>query len=119
MRESSVLIRPFAQFALDQLKDLKATVVVENRFSTVALVKNKHRSQLKLDKLRGYLIGRTLPSANSLSYPELWSRLKPWMLKKGLLSVSLRGKRATAYVTDGREQEQKQGALFTQTAGML
>ena len=111
-------MRPFAQFALDQLKDLRATVVVENRFSTVALVKNKHRSQLKLAKLRGYLIGRMLPIALSISYPDLWSRLKPWMAKKGLLSVKLRGRCEAPYETLSRLTKER-ASLFDQTSDLF
>jgi len=111
-------MRSFAMFALNQLKDQKTTVLVENRFSTVALVKNKHRTALHIDKLRGYLVGRTLENSTHVSFSDLWARVKPWMAKKGLLDAKLGGTRGP-YVTKLQEEEKTKDVLFRQTGALL
>jgi hypothetical protein len=89
--QHSTTVKPFALFALNTLKNLFANANVEARFSTVTLCKSKHRSNLNSDKVKGYLIGRTLQSFSKVSFPDLWARLKPWMQRKGYLT-KLRGK---------------------------
>ena len=89
--QHSALIKHFALFALSNLKNLFANANVEARFSTVTLCKSKHRSTLKSDKIKGYLVGRTLQDLSKVSFPDLWDKLKPWMHNRGHL-IQLRGK---------------------------
>jgi hypothetical protein len=56
------LVRPYAKFGINVLKNFLASALVESRFSTVTLVKSKYRMAISAKKIRGFLLGRDEPS---------------------------------------------------------
>ena len=87
----------FAKFALEVLKNLPSTALVESRFSLTSMMKSKHRALLDIKKIRGMLLMKDEMAFNSpkMCFQELWSRMKPWLQAQGLIKPV--GKRRSAY----------------------
>ena len=84
-RGTNVLVTPFMQFGLNIVKDLVATALVESMFSVVALMKSKGRCALNRKMLVASLVMRQelFFFDPTLSFPELWSKMKPWLVQRG------------------------------------
>ena len=98
-------VTEFAKFALQVLKCLPSTALVEARFSLTTMMKSKHRSLLDIKKLRGMLLMKDeLPfESEQLSFVELWSRMKPWLAKQGLIKP-IKSRRSAYKVAKARKQ---------------
>lgn len=96
----------FASFALEVLKCLVATAVVESGFSFTTMMKNKHRSLLDLEKIRGMVLMKDEPPLSSMSHAsffDYWSRIKLWLHEQGLIKP-VRKRRSAYAVTNLRRK---------------
>ena len=98
-------VTEFAKFALQVLKCLPSTALVEARFSLTTMMKSKHRSLLDIKKLRGMMLMKDeLPfESEQLNFVELWSRMKPWLAKQGLIKP-IKSRRSAYKVAKARKQ---------------
>jgi hypothetical protein len=88
--QHNVVIVSFMQFGLEVVKNLVATALVESLFSVISTMKSKGRCALDTKMLAASCIMRQAPSVfdPSLSFNELWERMKPWLVSKGELRAS-------------------------------
>ena len=76
----------------------------------------RKRAQIGAPVRKGtHILARTLPDFASVSFEDLWLRLKPWMKKKGYL-VDLRGKRGSYRA---KVQETPHRSLFGGSSAFL
>jgi hypothetical protein len=99
----------FAKFALKVLKNIPATAMVENLFSTVAQSKTKIRGQMGNDFLRGILFGRFEPEHADVSFSSLIDDMRQVLKQPKVLTKTLVGVRGP-YAKKARRPK-SQGSL--------
>ena len=82
-------VAAFAAWGLNVLKNLLATALVENFFSTVTQLKNKYRGNLKSDGVQVAVIMRTEPNFEDVSFDAFYNEFREFSLCE---RAELRGK---------------------------
>lgn len=77
----------FGLFALNVAKNLLATAVVENFFSTISQVQSSYRFNLDADKVESAIVMRTEKRLEDLAWDLFWDEFGPEVSSKKLTGI--------------------------------